>query len=106
MSHQLALFDCRSFPQYILRVFSRCDIILIYLHLRLALGRQPLQSIEPLDFFFEFHPHTKLVHAELVDDLEEFVYEFFLAYVFVLAVPVSRFRAGIVDVLGIRAVLE
>lgn len=76
------------------------------MHLRLAFGRQSLQSVEPLDFFFELHPHTQLVHAQLVDDLEQLVYEFLLSYVLVLTVPVPRFRAGVVDVLGIRAVLE
>lgn len=70
MTHQLSLLKRRSFAQDIFRILARGDVVLIDLHLRLTLDRQSLQSVEPLDFFFELHSHAKLVHVQLVDGLE------------------------------------
>ena len=90
MSHQLALLKRRTFPQHILRILARSDVVLVDLHLRLTLGGEPLEPVESLDLSFELHAHAEFVDTEFVDDLEQLFDKLLLADVLVLAVPVPR----------------
>ena len=65
-----------------------------------------MQSIEPPDLVLQFRSYPKLVYVDLVDYFEKFLDQFLLANVLILAIPVSRFRARVVDILGCGRVFQ